>query len=93
MDAVIAAAKRTGTALEVNASPDRLDLRDEYIRKAVKAGVRLVIDSDAHSPQGFKSLEYGIAQARRGWATKDDVLNTRSCADLLKWLRTPKGKR
>jgi DNA polymerase (family 10) len=93
MDAVIAAAKRTGTALEVNASPDRLDLRDEYIRKAVKAGVKLVINSDAHSKSAFDWLELGIAQARRGWAAKSDVLNTRSVDELLKWLRTPKNKR
>ena len=93
MDAVIKAAKRTGTALEVNASPDRLDLRDEYIRKAVKAGVKLVINSDAHSKSAFGWLELGIAQARRGWAEKKDVLNTRSAAELQKWLRTPKNKR
>ena len=93
MDAVIAAAKRTGTALEVNASPDRLDLRDEYIRKAVKAGVKLVIDSDAHSRSAFDWLELGIAQARRGWARKSDVLNTRSLDELLEWFRTPKKLR
>ena len=90
---IIKAAKRTGTALEVNASPDRLDLRDEYVRLAVKAGVKLLIDSDAHSPSNFDFLKYGIATARRGWAEKKDVLNTRSVDDLLKWLRTPKGRR
>jgi DNA polymerase (family 10) len=93
IDAIIAAAKRTGTALEVNASPDRLDIRDEYVRLAVKAGVKLVVDSDAHSPTHFSFLEYGIATARRGWAEKKDVLNTRTVGELLKWLRTLKEKR
>lgn len=93
IEAIIKAAKATGTALEVNASPDRLDIKNEYVKLAVKAGVKLVIDSDAHSPAHFNFLEYGIAQARRGWAEKKDVLNTRSVADLLKWLKTPKGKR
>lgn len=93
IDAIIAAAKRTGTALEINSSPDRLDMRDEYVRLAVKTGVKLTIDSDAHSPSHFLFMEYGIATARRGWATKDDILNTRSADDLLKWLRTPKAKR
>ncbi len=93
IDAIIKAAKRTGTALEVNASPERLDLRDIYIRKAIASDVKLVVDSDAHSPQGFSFLELGIAQARRGWAGKKDVLNTRSADDLMKWLQTPKNKR
>jgi DNA polymerase (family 10) len=93
IDAIIKAAKRTGTALEINASPDRLDIRDEYIRKAVAAGVMLTIDSDAHSPSHFGFLEYGIAQARRGWAGKKNILNTRSVEEVLKWLQTPKEKR
>jgi DNA polymerase (family X) len=93
IDAIIKAAKRTGTALEVNASPDRLDLRDEHVKLAVKAGVKLVIDSDAHASPHFGFLEYGIAQARRGWATKTDVLNTLPVDDLLKWMKTPKGRR
>ena len=93
IDAIIAAAKRTGTALEVNASPDRLDIRDEYVRKAVEAGVRLAIDSDAHSPSNFNFLEYGIATARRGWAEKKDILNALPVEKLLKWLKTAKSRR
>jgi DNA polymerase (family 10) len=93
IDAIIAAAKRTGTALEVNASPDRLDIRDEYVRKAVEAGVKLAIDSDAHSPLHFNFLEYGIATARRGWAEKKDVLNALPVEKLLKWLKTAKSRR
>lgn len=75
MDEVIRVAKETGTILEIDAYPDRLDLKDEYIRKAIAAGVKLSIDSDAHAPQHFSFLEHGIAQARRGWAEKKDVIN------------------
>ncbi|HVP31100.1 MAG TPA: DNA polymerase/3'-5' exonuclease PolX [Myxococcota bacterium] len=76
MDAVIAAARRTGTALEIDAMPQRLDLRDEHVRKAVEAGVPLVIDSDAHAPAHLRYVaEYGVGVARRGWARKQDVLN------------------
>ncbi len=87
MEKVIAAAKKTGTVLEVDAYPDRLDLRDDHIRMAVEAGVKISIDSDAHSPEHFKVLEYGIAQARRGWATKNDVINTRPVEAMLKCLK------
>lgn len=77
MDAVIAAAKRTGTVLEIDALPDRLDLKDEYVRKAVEARVPLVIDSDAHAVAHLRFPDdYGISVARRGWATKQDVINT-----------------
>lgn len=75
IDEIIKAAKRTGTILEINAYPDRADIKDEYIRKCVKAGVKMSIDSDAHSKEHFKMLEHGIAQARRGWAEKSDIIN------------------
>lgn len=87
IDAVIAAAKRTGTALEIDAYPDRLDLKDEYVRKAVEAGVKLVIDTDAHRVQHLDYLHYGIATARRGWATKADVLNTKPLKSFLNSLK------
>lgn len=87
MDAILKAAKRTKTVMEVDAFPDRLDLKDEYIRKAVKIGVKLSIDSDAHAPMHFQYLEYGIGQARRGWAEKKDVINTRSWQEMLKQLK------
>ncbi|MBI3442617.1 MAG: DNA polymerase/3'-5' exonuclease PolX [Candidatus Sungbacteria bacterium] len=83
IDAVIAAAKRTRTMLEINASPERLDLKDEYIRKCVAAGVKMTIDSDAHAAGHFTFLEYGIAQARRGWAEKKNVVNTRPLKEFL----------
>lgn len=87
VDEVVRAAKRTETILEVDAYPDRLDLRDEYIRKCVRAGVSLAIDSDAHAPEHFSVLKFGIAQARRGWATRDDVINTLPLKELLERLK------
>ncbi len=87
VSALLAAAKRTKTVLEVDAYPSRLDLKDEYIRQAVRAGVKLAIDSDAHAASHFQFLEFGIAQARRGWCTKKDVINTYSWQDMLKLLK------
>ena len=88
--AVIAAAIKYGVALEINAYPNRLDLKDEYIRKAVEAGAKLVIDTDAHDASHLAFMKYGVAQARRGWAKKTDILNTGSADELLKSLRTLK---
>ncbi len=87
IDEIIKAAKRTGTILEINAFPDRADIKDEYIRKCVEQGVKMSIDSDAHSKEHFKMLEHGLAQARRGWAEKKDVINTRPLNETLKLLK------
>lgn len=87
MDVVIQTARETGTVLEIDAYPDRLDLKDEHIRKAVEAGVKLVIDSDAHSVHHIRFLEFGVAQAGRGWAEKKDVINTRPLKEFLKCLK------
>ncbi|MEK7198189.1 MAG: DNA polymerase/3'-5' exonuclease PolX [Patescibacteria group bacterium] len=87
MDEIIKVAKETGTVLEIDADPNRLDLKDEYIRKAVSVGVKLSIDSDAHSKNSFHYLEFGIAQARRGFAKSSDVINTRSWQEMLKLLK------
>ncbi len=75
IDAIVAHAKQTKTVLEIDAYPDRSDLKDDHIRKCVEAGVKMSIDSDAHSITHFPFLEYGIAQARRGWACKRDIIN------------------
>ena len=83
MDAVIEAAAETGTALEINANPDRLDLNDEYARQAAEAGVRLAINTDAHAVEHLAFLEYGIATAQRGWVRPQDVLNTRPPEALI----------
>jgi DNA polymerase (family 10) len=87
IDEVIATARRTHTILEIDAYPDRLDLRDEYVRKCVEAGVLLAIDSDAHAPEHFRLLRFGIAQARRGWATASDVINTLPLVRMLAKLK------
>lgn len=90
VDAVIAAARRTGTVLEIDAFPDRLDLKDEYIRKCVEAGVKMSIDSDAHAVEHFKVLEFGIAEARRGWAQKSDIINAWPVDKMLGYLKDKK---
>ena len=87
MDEIIAHAKKTRTVLEVDAYPDRLDIKDEYIKKCVEAGVRMSIDSDAHARAHFPYLEFGVAQARRGWAEKDDVVNAFSAEKMKKLLK------
>jgi DNA polymerase (family 10) len=84
VDAVIAAAKRTGTFLEINASPARRDLHDVHARAARDAGVLLTIDSDAHGPDTLPNTRWGIATARRAWLSKDDVANTRPWTELRK---------
>lgn len=87
VEEIIKVAKKTGTILEIDADPYRLDLKDEYIRKAVEAGVKLAIDTDAHSKNSFHYLEFGIGQARRGWAKKSDIINTRPWPEMLKLLK------
>lgn len=87
VDTLITAAKRTGTVLEVNAQPGRLDLKDEYVKKCVDAGVRLSIDSDAHAPQHIAYLEHGVSQARRGWAERKDVINAWPLEEMLQFLK------
>lgn len=85
-DVVYAEAARTGTALEMNGSPHRLDLAVERARLAVELGCLLSVDSDAHKIREFDHLEWGISQARRAWVEPRHVLNTRSRADLLSWV-------
>lgn len=86
LDRVLKAAKEFNVAMEVNGS-NRLDLPEKSIRQATEMGVKLVINSDAHTPEQFDFLEFGIAQARRGWAKKSDVLNTKSGNELLKAMK------
>lgn len=86
MNRIIQEAKRTKTVLEINASK-RMDLKDIYIKQAVEDGAKLVIDSDAHHKDHFQFLKYGIAQARRGWATASDVVNTKDVSGFLHSLK------
>ncbi len=85
MAAVIKHAAHTHTALEVNANPWRLDLKDTHCKMAIEAQVMLVIGTDAHSIGGLSLMGYGVATAARGWATKADVLNTLSAAKVKSW--------
>jgi DNA polymerase (family X) len=82
LQAIFAAAARTGTMLEINANPDRRDLSETHARAAVEAGVRIVIDSDAHRPDTLSNMRWGVLTARRGWLGKADVANTRSWPEL-----------
>ena len=85
-EAVYAEAARTGTALEMNGSPHRLDLSVERARRAVELGCVLTIDSDAHKTAELDYVRWGISQARRAWVEPRHVLNTRSRAELLDWV-------
>ena len=87
MDAVIAVAKNTGMVLEINAFPERLDLRDQDIKKAKEAGCAFAIDSDAHATEHILYLRYGVGQARRGWVEKKDVVNTWPLKKMLSFLK------
>lgn len=82
-DEVLSAAKKHRVALEIDAYPDRSDLNDRHVRAAIKAGVPLVIDTDAHHPDHFRFIRFGESIARRGWATEADILNTKSAKRLL----------
>jgi DNA polymerase (family X) len=87
VEKVIEVSKDTNTVLEIDAHYDRLDLKDEYVRMAVRKGVKLVIDSDAHHPIHYSFLTFGVAQARRGWAIQSDILNTLPADKLLNALK------
>ena len=84
LDAVFAACVETGTALETNGLPDRIDLSAELVREAIRAGVIITCSTDAHSVRGLQNMRLSVATARRGWATAADVLNTRPLADLVR---------
>lgn len=84
---VIRAAKEYNVILEINSYPERLDLNDINIREAIKYGVKLVINTDAHHKDQLRYMEFGVYQARRGWAEKKDIINTYPLEKLLKFLR------
>jgi DNA polymerase (family 10) len=86
-DKILRAAKETRTILEINSYPERLDLNDINIRKAKEMGVKMVINTDAHHKDQMRFIEFGIAQARRGWAEKEDIVNCWSLEKMLKFLK------
>lgn len=87
---IIKVAKEYGVALEVNAYPDRLDLKDTHIRLATQHGVKLVVDTDAHAPEHFGFLDLGVAQVRRGWGRAADALNTMAATELMQHIKAMK---
>ena len=87
IEAIIATAAETGTILELNAHPERLDLNDVHLRMARKAGVRTCINTDAHEARQFSHLRWGVATARRGWISPAEVLNAQSLDVLRSWLK------
>jgi DNA polymerase (family 10) len=87
LERVVEKALETGTFLEINAQPDRLDLRDAHARLAGEAGVKIVISSDGHQLSALSNLEFGVAQARRAWLGPDQVLNTRPWGEVKKLLK------
>jgi DNA polymerase (family X) len=87
LERVVEKAVETGTFLEINAQPDRLDLRDAHARLAGEAGVKIAISSDAHQVSALENLEFGVAQARRAWLGPEQILNTRPWGDLKRLLK------
>jgi len=86
-DKILDVSEETNTILEVDSSPERIDLQDEYLRRAIENGCKIIIDSDAHDKSHFHFLKFGISQARRGWAENKDVLNTLPLEKFLKSLK------
>jgi DNA polymerase (family X) len=91
MERILDAAREHGVAMECNASPERLDLKDVYLRMAKERGVRVVISTDAHTASTLEFMRYGVQTARRGWLEKKDVLNTLPLAEFLAALRPKPG--
>ena len=92
LEAIVDAAIETGTALEVNASPRRLDLGGDAVRRAVRAGATIAISCDAHAVGDLDNLRYGVATAQRGWATPSDVLNCRDVDGLLAFVAAKRAR-
>ena len=87
MAAILAAAVEHDVALEINADPRRLDLDDVHARRAVELGVKLTIGTDAHRPEGFKHMHFGVGIARRGWVSAGHVVNTWSLERIMEWIK------
>lgn len=92
-EAIFQAAAQTGTALEINASPERLDIKDSHAARARQLGIPLVISTDAHTTEALHNTRYGVGVARRAWCRPQDILNTMPAAEFLEWLRLPKTER
>ncbi len=91
ISAVIEACAETGTCLELNAHPERLDITDLVCREAKRAGVKMALGSDAHGGLHYRLMQFGLSTARRGWLEKGDVINSMTAGRLLRFLRSKKG--
>ncbi|MDI6883071.1 MAG: DNA polymerase/3'-5' exonuclease PolX [Patescibacteria group bacterium] len=87
IEKVLRVARETKTILEINSYPERLDLNDINIKRAIEFGVKLIINTDSHHQDQLRYIEYGVSQARRGWAEKKDIINTQPLEKLLKFFR------
>lgn len=87
-DQIFEYCRKNNKALEVNAYPNRLDLSDLLIRQAIEHGVKLTIDTDSHATFQMELMRYGVAQAKRGWAKKDDIINCTKFEDVVKWFKS-----
>jgi len=87
IDKILRAARETKTILEINSFPERLDLNDINIKRAVGAGIKLIINTDSHHRDQLRFMEYGVSQARRGWAGARDIINTYPLDKLLNFFR------
>ena len=92
-EAIFRAAADTGTALEINASPERLDLRDSHAARARELGVPLVISTDAHTTEALNNTRFGVGVARRAWCEPRHILNALPYDKLIEYLKTPKPAR
>ncbi|MBI3629922.1 MAG: hypothetical protein HY217_10175, partial [Candidatus Rokubacteria bacterium] len=92
LDAVFAAARAHGKAIEVNCSPDRLDLKDSHARRAGELGIPVAISTDTHYLSNLDNIELGLATARRAWIGPAQVLNARSLDALLDWARSTRPR-
>ena len=87
MEKVLTAAARTRTVMEINADPKRLDLDWRFCKQAKELGVKFSINPDAHSVAGLANVQYGISVARKGWLTKDDVINCLPLEEFVAWVK------
>ena len=91
--AVFEAAVQTGTVMEVNSSPDRLDLKADHLRMGVDMGVMFAVNTDSHQTWQFENMRFGVSTAIRGWVEADRVINTLHYAELMAFLALPKSER
>ncbi len=86
-DKILRAAREYNVVLEINSEPKRLDLNDQNIRRAKEAGVKMVINTDSHQKDQLRFIEFGISQARRGWAEKEDIINVQPIDKLMEFFK------